>query len=91
MTKVDRRGALVVRCGISGLSPLYRGKPLILALCVERLRQRLELPQSCLAQTTEGAFLELVGDGADQEIAAEPLGWRRAVEPPPLAAEFRRT
>src|SRR5262249_4194118 len=49
------------------------------ALGVERLRQRLELPQGGLAQATEGALLQLVGDGADQEIAAEPLGRKRAV------------
>src|SRR5262249_55711940 len=60
------------------------------AFGVERLRQRLELPQGRLAQTTQGTLLQLVGEGADQEIAAEPLGRKRAVEPPPLAAQLRR-
>src|SRR5262245_60448786 len=58
----------------------------LFTLSLERLCQRLEPPQGRLAQTAEGALLQLVGDGADQEIAAEPLGGQRAVEPPPLGA-----
>jgi hypothetical protein len=47
-----------------------------------------QLAQERFGEAAEQPLLEFVGDAAHQEIAGEPHGRRRPMQPPPLAAQF---
>ena len=55
-----------------------------------RLHERGEFAAGRFAEPTIAKLLNTVGDGANEQVSAEPR-WLPAVEAPPLLAEFVRT
>src|SRR5215469_5741711 len=60
------------------------GPALLRKFCGQGLKAALQCP----ARPASSTLLQLMGEGSDQQIAAEPLRWARARQLPPCKPQF---